>query len=88
MLNESVYRAASICLLTTIGAEVVATKHFSVKKKDFSVKGGRHLVNEGFGKDFYKKGNSMKRSWPFNEPLDSETEKLLSKPTSPKSAPK
>ena len=29
-------------------------------------------MNEGLGKDFYRKGNSMKRSGPFSEPLDSE----------------
>ena len=30
-------------------------------------------MNEGFGKDFYSKGNSVKRSGPFNEPPDSES---------------
>ena len=46
-----------------------ATKHFSVKKKGFSVKrGGGSSVNEGFGKDFYRKGKSVKRSWRFSEP--------------------
>ena len=29
-------------------------------------------MNEGFGKDFHRKGNSMKRPRPFNEPPDSE----------------
>ena len=29
-------------------------------------------MNEGFGKDFYRNGNSVKRSGPFNELLDSE----------------
>ena len=29
-------------------------------------------MNEGFGKDFYRKGNSVKSSGPFSEPLDSE----------------
>ena len=29
-------------------------------------------MNEGFGKDFYTKGNSLKRSGPFSELLDSE----------------
>ena len=30
-------------------------------------------MNEGFGKDFYRKGNVyVKRSGPFSEPLDSE----------------
>ena len=49
-----------------------ATKHFSVKKGIFSEKGGGNSVNQGFGKDFYRKGNSMKRSGPFSEPPDSE----------------
>ena len=46
--------------------------HFSKNKVFFSEAGGGHLVNEGFGKDFYRKGNSVKRSGPFSEPLDSE----------------
>ena len=29
-------------------------------------------MNEGFGKDFYREGNSVKRSQPFSEPPDSE----------------
>ena len=29
-------------------------------------------MNEGFGKDFYRTGNSVKRSGPFSEPPDSE----------------
>ena len=29
-------------------------------------------MNEGFGKDFYRKGNSVKRSAPCSEPPDSE----------------
>ena len=46
---------------------------FSEKKKRvFSEKGGGNSVNEGFGKDFHRKGNSVKRSGPFNEPPDSE----------------
>ena len=38
-------------------------------------KGGRLSINEGFGKDVYKKGNgiTVKRSGPFSEPPDSET---------------
>ena len=42
------------------------------EKKGFSVKRGRHLVNEGFGKDFHRKGNSVKASGPFSEPLEPE----------------
>ena len=29
-------------------------------------------MNEGFGKDFYRKGNSAKGSRPFNEPSEYE----------------
>ena len=29
-------------------------------------------MNEGFGKDFYRKGNSVKRSGKFSEPPDSD----------------
>ena len=61
---------------TPIGAdfwEGDATKHLSVKEKVFfQSPGGRHSVNEGFGKDFYRKDNSVKRSGPFGEPPDSE----------------
>ena len=45
---------------------------FSEKKGGFSEKGGGNSVNGGFGKDFYRKGNSVKRSRPFSEPPDSE----------------
>ena len=41
-------------------------------------------MNEGFGKDFYRKDRSVKRSRPFSEPRDSE--KLLSSSPSQKSA--
>ena len=37
-----------------------ATKHFSVKKGAFSEKGGGNSVNEGFGKDFYRKGEEVR----------------------------
>ena len=43
-------------------------------------------MNEGFGKEFYRKGNSVKRSGRFSEPPDSEIEKLLSSSPSRKSA--
>ena len=46
--------------------------NFSVKKGFFSEKGGGNSVNQGFGKDFYRKGNSVKRFGPFTEPPDSE----------------
>ena len=29
-------------------------------------------MNEGFGKDFYRKGNSVKRFEPFSERLESD----------------
>ena len=32
----------------------------------------KHSVNEGFGKEFHRKDNSMKRSRPFSEPPGSE----------------
>ena len=44
-------------------------------------------MNEAFGKDFYRKGNSVKRFGPFSEPPDSETEKLLSSSPSRESTP-
>ena len=45
---------------------------FSVKKRFFSEKGGGNSVNEGFGKDFHRKCNSVKRSGPFSAPPASE----------------
>ena len=45
---------------------------FQRKNGLFNEKGGGNSVNEGSGKDFYRKGNSVKRSWPFSEPPDSE----------------
>ena len=53
-----------------------ATKHFSVKKRVFSEKGGGNSLNGGFGKDFYRKSNSVKRSGRFSEPPDSEKLKV------------
>ena len=32
----------------------------------------RHPANKGFGKEFYRRGASVKRSGPFSEPPDSE----------------
>ena len=43
-----------------------------MKKRVFSEKGGGNSVNQGFGKDFYRKGNSVKRFGPFIELPDSE----------------
>ena len=45
---------------------------FSEKKGLFNEKGG----GGGFGKDFYRKGNSVKRFRPFTEPPDSENRKV------------
>ena len=45
---------------------------FSEKKVVFSEKGGGNSVNGWFGKDLYRKGNSVKRSGRFSEPPDSE----------------
>ena len=45
---------------------------FCEKKGVFSEKRGGNSVNEGFGRDFYRKGDSVKRFGPFNEPPDSE----------------
>ena len=42
------------------------------EKLFFVKRGGRHSVNEGVGKYFYRKGDSVKRSGPFSEPPDSE----------------
>ena len=36
---------------------------FQWKKGFFSEKGGGNSVNDGFGKDFYRKGNSVKEVW-------------------------
>ena len=47
-------------------ALLVKTKGF------FSEQRGGNSVKEGFGKDFHRKGNSVKRSMPFTELPDSE----------------
>ena len=78
-LSLWVISPSSSCKTTKIRADFWAgdpTKHFSVKKRGFQWKGGRDSVNEGFGKDFYRKGNSVKRSGPFSEPPDSENWKV------------
>ena len=43
-----------------------------MKKGLFSEEGGGNSVNGGLGKDFYRNGNSVKRSGRFSEPPDSE----------------
>ena len=53
-----------------------ATKHCSVKT-GFSVKRGEAFSEWGFGKDFYRKGNAVKRSGPLSEPPDSENWKVV-----------
>ena len=45
---------------------------FQWKKGVFSELGGGDSVNQGFGKDFYRKGNSVKRSGRFSDSPDSE----------------
>ena len=45
----------------------------ALKKRIFSEKGGGNSVNLGFGKDLYRKGDSVKRFGPFTEPPDSES---------------
>ena len=40
------------------------------------MKRGRQFSEGGFGKDLYRKGNSVKRSGPLGEPLDSEKRKV------------
>ena len=42
------------------------------EKRGFSGNGGGNSVNQGFGKHFYRKGNSVKRFGPFTEPQESE----------------
>ena len=49
---------------------------FSERKGVFSEKGGGKSVNQGFGKDFCRKCNSVKRFGPFTEPPDSENWKV------------
>ena len=43
-------------------------------------------MNEGFGEDFYRKGNPVKTFGPFTEPPDSKLEKLMCSSPSGKSA--
>ena len=53
-----------------------ATKHSFSKKKVSSAKRGEGFSDEGFGKDFYRKGYSVKRFGPFSERPDSENWKV------------
>ena len=78
-----------VCLLLFGREKNLLVFEFACKEGFFSEKGGRHSVNEGSGKDFYRKGNSVKRFGPFSEPhcrtLNSES--CCPHPHSPKSAP-
>ena len=49
---------------------------FQWRKGFFSEKVGGNSVNGGFGKGFYRKGNSVKTSGRFSEPPDSEKWKV------------
>ena len=82
MFTRASWRASEVCNgpgPLQIGQRVFtdfwegdATKHFSLKKGFFSEKGRGKSVNEGFGTDFYRKGDSVKRSGPSSELQDSE----------------
>ena len=73
---EGFSEASSIVLMLLrsepIFGEGMRRSTFQRKKGVFSEKGGGNSVNGGFGKDFYRKGNSVKRSGPFSELPDSE----------------
>ena len=64
------------------------TKHFSVNKTwVFQCKRGGHSVNEGLGKDNYRKGSSMKRGPGHSVNRQTlKTEKFLSSSPSQKPA--
>ena len=59
---------------------------FQWKKGVFSEKGGGISVNQGFGKDFYRKSNSVKSFGPFTELPDSENWKVAASSPARKSA--
>ena len=61
---------------------------FQREKGFFRKKRGEwgNSVKEGFGKAFYRKGTSVKRSGPFSEPPDSENWKVAVLAPSRKSA--
>ena len=54
------------------------TKQKSVKRSDWIT--ARHSKNKGLGKEFYRKGNSVKRIWPFGESLDFRIEIFCAHP--------
>ena len=60
-----------------------ATKQKSVKRSAFSLSEVKAFfsVNEGFGKEFYRKGNSLKRCRPLSESLRSKNWNLLCSPS-------
>ena len=57
------------------------------RKAPFHWMGSRHSVNEGTGKEFYRKGNSLKRFRPFSESPDSKNWNLLRSSPSQITAP-
>ena len=65
-----------------------ATKQNWVKKVPFPWMGSRHSVNGGIGKEFYRKGNSLKRFQPFSESPDSRNWNFLCSSPSQISAPR
>ena len=71
-LSRACFKTLQGCLVRADFWEGDVTKHFSVKKGIFSEKGGDNSMKQGFRKDFYRKGNSVKRFGPFTEPPDSE----------------
>ena len=80
-MRASLERSLAHHIPTDVGCQVDQSRFlgrgcdeapFSEKRGFFCEKGGGNSVNEGLGKDFYRKGNSVKRFGPFTEPPDSE----------------
>ena len=87
--NEAPEAVAEKALLL-IGAECWeedATKQKSVKRSAFSLNGAQAFSECGMGKEFYRKGNSVKRFRPFSESPDSKHWNLLHSSHSQISAP-
>ena len=82
LVNEAYLDRSALAIVSTdkqrahiFGAEFWerdATKQKAMKRSSFSLNGSRHSENEGIGKEFYRKGNSVKRFRPFGESPDSK----------------
>ena len=56
------------CLERSLGRGMRGSRNQQGGQEPFHRMRARHIVNQGFGKEFCRKGTSAKRSRPFSEP--------------------